>query len=86
VPEVIKNIPKKSFQYFSWYFTAIDRTAGDFGLACHCPFNYHEATMMAYNPILQPTGRAFGVPRLHRWTKPDVLILAWVIPITVEWP
>ncbi|WP_054692648.1 acetyl-CoA hydrolase/transferase family protein [Syntrophomonas palmitatica] len=51
VPEVIKNDPEqKSFQYFSWYFTAIDRKAGDFGLACHCPFNYHEATMLAYSP------------------------------------
>lgn len=50
VPEVIKNdTEQKTFQYFSWYFTAIDRAAGDFGLACHCPFNYHEATMMAYN-------------------------------------
>lgn len=50
VPEVIKNdAEQKTFQYFSWYFTAIDRTAGDFGLACHCPFNYHEATMLAYN-------------------------------------
>jgi len=51
VPEVIKNDPEqKSFQYFSWYFTALDRKAGDFGLAVHCPFNYHEATMLAYNP------------------------------------
>jgi len=51
VPEVIKNDPEqRSFQYFSWYFTAIDRKAGDFGLTCHCPFNYHEATMLAYNP------------------------------------
>ena len=50
VPEVIKNDPEqKSFQYFSWYFTAIDRKAGDFGLACHSPFNYHEATILAYN-------------------------------------
>lgn len=51
VPEVIKNDPEqKSFQYFCWYFTAIDRKAGDFGLACHNPFNYHEATMLAYSP------------------------------------
>lgn len=51
VPEVIKADPEqKTFQYFSWYFTAIDRKAGDFGLACHCPFNYHEATILAYNP------------------------------------
>lgn len=51
VPEVIKNDPEqKTFQYFSWYFTAIDRKAGDFGLACHAPFNYHEATLLAYNP------------------------------------
>jgi len=51
VPEVIKNdVEQKSFQYFSWYFTAIDRTAGDFGLVCHSPFNYHEATILAYNP------------------------------------
>lgn len=51
IPEVIKNDPEqKSFQYFSWYFTALDRKACDFGLAVHCPFNYHEATMLAYNP------------------------------------
>ncbi len=51
VPEVIKGDPEqKTFQYFSWYFTAIDRKAGDFGLACHSPFNYHEATILAYNP------------------------------------
>lgn len=51
VPEVIKNdAEQKSFQYFSWYFTAIDRIAGDFGLVCHAPFNYHEATILAYNP------------------------------------
>lgn len=51
VPEVIKNDPQQlSFQYFSWYYTLIDRTAGDYGLCCHNPFNYHEATMLAYNP------------------------------------
>lgn len=51
VPEVIKGDPEqKSFQYFCWYFTAIDRKAGDFGLATHLPFNYHEATALAYNP------------------------------------
>lgn len=50
VPEVIKGDPEqKSFQYFSWYFTAIDRKAGDFGLATHNPFNYHEATGLAYS-------------------------------------
>lgn len=51
IPEVIKCDPEqKSFQYFSWYFTALDRKAADLGLACHSPFNYHEATMLAYNP------------------------------------
>ncbi|HNX29916.1 MAG TPA: acetyl-CoA hydrolase/transferase C-terminal domain-containing protein [Syntrophomonadaceae bacterium] len=51
VPQVILKDPEqKTFQYFSWYFTAIDRKAGDFGLVSHLPFNYHEATMMAYNP------------------------------------
>lgn len=50
VPEVIKGDPEqKTFQYFSWYFTAIDRKAGDFGLVTHNPFNYHEATLLAYN-------------------------------------
>ena len=50
VPEVIKGDPEqKSFQYFSWYYTAIDRKAGDFGLATHLPFNYHEATSLAYS-------------------------------------
>lgn len=51
IPEVIKGDPEqKTFQYFSWYFTALDRKAGDFGLAAHNPFNYHEATLLAYNP------------------------------------
>ena len=51
IPEVIKNDPQQlSFQYFSWYYTLIDRTAGDYGLCCHNPFNYHEATILAYNP------------------------------------
>ncbi|MEA1962310.1 MAG: acetyl-CoA hydrolase/transferase C-terminal domain-containing protein [Bacillota bacterium] len=51
VPEVIKSDPEqKTFQYFSWYFTAIDRKAGDFGLACHNPFNYHEATGIIDDP------------------------------------
>ncbi|MGE5389967.1 MAG: acetyl-CoA hydrolase/transferase family protein [Deltaproteobacteria bacterium] len=51
VPEVVKNDPEqKSFQYFSWFFTALDRKMGDFGLCCHNPFNYHEATILAYNP------------------------------------
>ncbi|MGE5405369.1 MAG: acetyl-CoA hydrolase/transferase family protein, partial [Candidatus Saccharibacteria bacterium] len=51
VPEVIKSDPSQNtFQYFSWYFTALDRKAGDYGLVCHAPFNYHEATILAYNP------------------------------------
>lgn len=51
VPEVImKDTEQKSFQYFCWYFTAVDRKAGDFGLAAYLPNNYHEATMLAYNP------------------------------------
>jgi acyl-CoA hydrolase len=53
VPEVIKNDPtQKTFQYFCWYFTAIDRKAGDFGLDCHLPFNYHEASTLVYDPNL----------------------------------
>jgi len=51
IPEVIKNDPEqKTFQYFSWYFTLLDRKACDMGLATHNPFNYHEATLLAYNP------------------------------------
>ncbi|MGI6430049.1 MAG: acetyl-CoA hydrolase/transferase family protein [Syntrophomonadaceae bacterium] len=51
IPEVIKGDPEqKSFQYFSWYFTLLDRKACDVGLAAHNPFNYHEATLLAYNP------------------------------------
>lgn len=50
IPEVIKNdIEQKTFQYFSWYFTLLDRKAADMGLAAHNPFNYHEATLLAYN-------------------------------------
>ncbi|HOP63141.1 MAG TPA: acetyl-CoA hydrolase/transferase C-terminal domain-containing protein [Spirochaetota bacterium] len=50
-PAVIQNDPEqKSFMYFSWYFTLLDRMAGDKNLACHLPFNYHEATLLAYHP------------------------------------
>ena len=50
IPEVIKGDPEqKTFQYFSWYFTALDRKACDLGLVAHNPFNYHEATLLAYN-------------------------------------
>ncbi len=49
-PAVIQNDPEqRSFQYFSWYFTLLDRMAGDKGMACHLPFNYHEATLLAYH-------------------------------------
>jgi acyl-CoA hydrolase len=49
-PQVVQNDPEqKSFQYFSWYFTLIDRMASDKGLTCHLPFNYHEATILAYH-------------------------------------
>ena len=49
-PQVVQNDPEqKSFQYFSWYFTLIDRMAIDKGLTCHLPFNYHEATILAYH-------------------------------------
>jgi len=50
-PAVIQNDPhQKSFQYFCWYYTLIDRLSGDKGMACHLPFNYHEATLLAYHP------------------------------------
>lgn len=51
IPEVIKNDPEqKTFQYFSWFYTLIDRKAGDYGLCCHLPINYHEATLLGYKP------------------------------------
>ncbi len=51
IPQVIQGDPQqKTFQWFNWFFTMIDRKAGDLGLACHNPFNYHEATLLAYNP------------------------------------
>jgi len=54
IPEVVKGDPEqKSFQYFSWFFTALDRKMGDYGLCTHNPFNYHEATILAYNPDFQ---------------------------------
>ncbi|MGE5418201.1 MAG: acetyl-CoA hydrolase/transferase family protein [Acidobacteriota bacterium] len=44
VPEVVKNDPQQTtFQYGSWYCTALDRKLSDFGLCVHRPFNYHEA-------------------------------------------
>ncbi|NLF44545.1 MAG: butyryl-CoA:acetate CoA-transferase [Syntrophomonadaceae bacterium] len=54
VPDVIfKDREQQTFQYFSWYFTALDRKAGDFGLAAHNPFNYHEANLLTYDPARQ---------------------------------
>lgn len=51
VPEVVKNDPQqKSFQYASWYCTALDRKMSDVGLCVHHPFNYHEANGIGYNP------------------------------------
>jgi acyl-CoA hydrolase len=48
-PAVVQNDPEqKSFQYYSWYFTLLDRINSDQGKACHLPFNYHEATMLVY--------------------------------------
>ncbi len=54
IPEVLLKDPEqKTFQCFSWYFTALDRKAGDLGLVAHLPFNYHEATMLAYSQDYQ---------------------------------
>lgn len=50
VPYIIQNDrEQKIFQYFSWYFTAIDRKAADYGLTCHNPISYHEATLISNN-------------------------------------
>jgi len=52
-PAVVQNdLEQKSFQYFSWYFTMLDRIQSDQGRTCHLPFNYHEATILAYNQEL----------------------------------
>lgn len=49
VPEVVKNDPgQKTFQYGSWYFTAMDRALGDKGLCVHLPFMYHEANYVGF--------------------------------------
>jgi acyl-CoA hydrolase len=49
-PAVVQqDLEQKSFQYFSWYFTMLDRIQSDQGRTCHLPFNYHEATILAYN-------------------------------------
>jgi acyl-CoA hydrolase len=49
-PAVVQNDPEqKSFQYFSWYFTLVDRLLSDQGKCCHLPFNYHEATILVYH-------------------------------------
>lgn len=70
VPEVIKGDPEqKTFQYFCWYFTAIDRRAGDFGLATHLPFNYHEATGLAYDPNFQGLSRDMWVAQVTPMDK-----------------
>lgn len=50
IPEVVKCDPQQqTFRFGSWYFTALDRKLGDYGLAVHYPFNYHEATGLLYN-------------------------------------
>lgn len=51
IPEVVKCDPtQKSFNYESWYCTALDRKMSDLGLCVHRPFNYHEANGIATNP------------------------------------
>lgn len=52
IPEVITNDPEqKSFKYFSWIFSVLDRQAAASGLSCYSPLNYHEGTMMGYNRL-----------------------------------
>jgi len=87
IPEVIKNdIEQKTFQYFSWYFTLLDRKAADMGLAAHNPFNYHEATMLAYSQgeykELEPQ---VWCAQVRPWINMAASILAWVILTTVVW-
>ncbi|HWQ76827.1 MAG TPA: acetyl-CoA hydrolase/transferase C-terminal domain-containing protein [Syntrophomonas sp.] len=49
VPEVILKDPgQKTFQYGSWYFTAMDRALSDKGLCVHNPFSYHEANYVGF--------------------------------------
>lgn len=51
VPEVVKADPQQqTFQYFSWFCTALDRKLSDFGLLNHIPMHYHEATGCATFP------------------------------------
>lgn len=51
IPEVVKNDhQQRSFQYGSWYCTALDRKMHDIGLCIHYPFSYHEANGIGYNP------------------------------------
>ena len=50
IPEVIKADPNQNtFQYTSWYYTALDRILGDRGLCTYNPTNYHEASEMFYS-------------------------------------
>ncbi|MGE5455304.1 MAG: acetyl-CoA hydrolase/transferase family protein [Methylocystaceae bacterium] len=48
VPQVVQQDPQnKAFRYLSWYYSALDRKMGDFGVCDHLPFTYHEANFIA---------------------------------------
>ncbi|MFY9323969.1 MAG: butyryl-CoA:acetate CoA-transferase [Syntrophomonadaceae bacterium] len=53
IPEIIIQDPEqKSFQYFSWIYSLLDRQLAESGgLSCYNPLNYHEGTMMGYNRL-----------------------------------
>lgn len=50
IPQVIQKDPLgKTFQYYNWYYSAIDRAAAEHGLCNYVTVNYHEALSMFGN-------------------------------------
>ncbi|CFX01904.1 Acetyl-CoA hydrolase/transferase [Syntrophomonas zehnderi OL-4] len=50
IPQIIQMDPKgETFQYYNWYYTALDRAAAEHGLCNYVTVNYHEALSMFGN-------------------------------------
>lgn len=52
LPQVImKDMEQKTFQYFSGYYTVVERKLGEMGLVNYMPFSYHETVDYRSEPL-----------------------------------
>lgn len=52
VPQVIlQDMEQKTFQYYSGYFTVVERKLGEMGLVNYMPFSYHETVAYRSEPL-----------------------------------